>query len=206
MDTILIGDINYTLEALEKYCWQRLLNASLSYKDVLHNPVVANVNIHGVNMRTVVLRKVWPDEKQLAFNTDIRSGKWADFQQDKNISWLFYDGPGRMQIRLGGIAALHHDDALANNAWEASTMSSRKIYLGKKGPSALSSLPVSGLPAAFESNDPSPGQSMEGRKNFGLVTADIQWMEWLWLNSKGHRRATFSYNSDKSLIANWLVP
>lgn len=206
MNTVLIDGIEYSLEGLEKDVWLRILNGSVKYKDVLHNPVVANINQHGVNIRTVVLRKVNIAKKQLAFHTDIRSGKWKDLQQQNNISWLFYDAPGRIQIRLSGTATLHQDDAVAEEAWTTSTMSSRKIYLGETGPSATSASPVSGLPDAFEANDPSPEESRAGRKNFGVVITTVTWMEWLWLNSKGHRRAGFTYSEDGSFKGDWLIP
>ncbi len=206
MYTILKDGINYSLEALEKDSWLRLLNGSIKYKDALHNPAVANVNQHGVNIRTVVLRKVKPVEKQLAFHTDIRSGKWNDLLQQNNISWLFYDAQARIQIRLSGTAALHQDDGIAEEAWAASTMSNRKIYLGKTGPSVISLLPVSGLPAAFETNDPTQEETLPARKNFGVVVTTVTWMEWLWLNSKGHRRARFKYINDGSFSADWVIP
>ena len=206
MNTVLIDGINYDLNSLEKDTWNRLLNAALRYKDPLHNAVVANVNTNGVNMRTVVLRKVWQQEKQLAFHTDIRSGKWKELQQQNSISWLFYDAASRLQIRLAGTTTLHQDDVIANEAWATSSMSSRKIYLGDEGPSVKSLLPVSGLPPAFETNDPSPEESLAGRKNFGVVVTTINWMEWLWLNSKGHRRAGFIYKKDGSFTADWLIP
>ena len=80
MDKILIDGINHDLNSLQKDIWKRLLNGALRSKNPFHTPVVANVNTHGVNMRTVVLRKVWPDKNQLAFHTDIRSGKWQQLQ------------------------------------------------------------------------------------------------------------------------------
>ena len=198
--------INYDPVGLEKDVWMRLLNGSLKYKDALHNPVVANINQHGVNMRTVVLRAVNTTNKQLVFHTDIRSGKWNELQQHNNISWLFYDAPGKIQIRLSGTATLHQDDEVAEKAWTTSTMSSRKIYLGETGPSVIAVSPVSGLPAAFEANDPTPEESRAGRKNFGIVITSVTWMEWLWLNSKGHRRAGFKYFEDGSFSADWLIP
>ncbi len=206
MNTVLIDGIEYSLEGLEKDAWLRLLNGSFKYKDVLHNPVVANVNQHGVNIRTVVLRKVNITKKQLVFHTDVRSGKWNDLQQQNNISWLFYDAPGKIQIRLSGTATLHQDDAVAEEAWTTSTMSSRKIYLVETGPSTIAASPVSGLPAAFEANDPTPEESLAGRKNFGVVITTVTWMEWLWLNSKGHRRAGFTYAKDGNFKADWLIP
>lgn len=67
MTSVLINGVAYGLEELEKDCWIRLLNSSLSYKDAMHNPVVPNIHQQGVNMRTVVLRKAWPAEKNWLF-------------------------------------------------------------------------------------------------------------------------------------------
>jgi len=206
MSTVLIDGIEYDLNALEKDCWLRLLNGSLSYKNPLHNPVVANTNEHGVNLRTVVLRKVDTVKKELSLHTDIRSGKWKELSDNSAMSWIFYNPIGKIQIRLSGVAMLHHDDEIAAAAWEKSTMSSRKIYSGEFGPSSLSDTPTSGLPAKFETADPTPEESEIGKVNFGIITTSINWMEWLWLNSKGHRRAQFDYNEAKDFNANWLVP
>lgn len=206
METVLIDSINYSLDSLEKDCWVRLLNGALKYKDPLHNPAIANVNKHGVNMRTVVLRKVWTSTKQLAFNTDIRSGKWEDLKENDKLSWLFYDEERKLQIRISGQAVLHQNTLIADEAWTASSMSSRKIYMIEPGPSTITSKPENGLPAAFETADPSPAESEAGRKNFGTVITKVLWMEWLWLNSKGHRRAVFNYKEDGSFTTDWLIP
>lgn len=205
-ETIKINGIQFNLTELEKDCWVRLLNGSLKSRDALHHPVVANVNSSGVNLRTVVLRAVNTSEKKLFFHTDIRSGKWAELEKQNQISWLFYDAAARFQIRVGGQATLHTIDALADTAWAKSNASSRKIYMGPLAPSQITMLPASGLPPAFEDKDPTIEESEIGRKNFGIVETTADWMEWLWLNSKGHRRASFKYKEDKSIEADWLLP
>ncbi len=208
MHTIKIDGINYNLADIEKDCCIRILNGSLKGKDPLHNATVANTNTHthGINMRTVVLRKVNTAEKTLAFHTDIRSGKWNELQKNNNISWMFYDAAGRIQIRLAGKATLHHDDELADEAWLKSNENSRKIYMGEVSPSLQSEVPTSGLPTAFENVNPTLEESEVGRKNFGVVITKVNWMEWLWLNSQGHRRAGFNYETNGNIKCNWLVP
>ena len=205
-NTVIINGISFNLRELEKDCWIRLLNGSLRTKDAIHNPAVANVNRYGVNIRTVVLRAVDTSQKQLIFHTDIRSGKWADLEKQNQLSWLFYDPAARVQIRAAGFSTLHTSDTLADAAWKKNKPNSRKIYMGGNSPSQISMLPVSGLPAAFETTDPSQEESEAGRKNFGIVVTTVNWMEWLWLNSKGHRRASFNYNNDKSFETSWLIP
>ena len=206
MHEVIINGINYTLADIEKDCWVRLLNGSLRAKDALHNPTIANVNSHGVNMRTVVLRQVNTATKQLAFHTDIRSGKCAEIVSNPMVSWHFYDAAGRVQIRAAGTASLHTNDAIADAAWAKSTANSRKIYMGEIAPSLISPTPTSGLPAAFESTDPTLEESEAGRKNFAIIITKIHWLEWLWLNSGGHRRASFNYENGGLVGGNWLVP
>jgi pyridoxamine 5'-phosphate oxidase len=206
MTTVEINGIAFGIEDIEKDCWKRLVNGSLKFKDPFHNPTVANSNDFGVNIRTVVLRKADEIKKELAFYTDIRSGKWNELNLNNTISWLFYSSEARMQIRLSGSASLHQKDAIADEGWEKSTLSSRKIYLGEMGPSSVSEIPISGLTEKFETSDPTPEESLRGRKNFGIVITKVKWMEWLWLSSKGHRRASFQYNNTNEFMAKWLVP
>ena len=206
METVLINGLELNLADIEKDCWLRLLNGSLRSKDPFHNPVVANQQNNIVNMRTVVLRSVSTKNRTLAFHTDIRSGKWNELKQNNNISWLFYDAAARFQIRVGGIASLHQTDEVANEAWQKSNANSRKIYMGEIAPSLISNLPTSGLPAEFESCNPLLEETEIARKNFGIVITKTNWVEWLWLNSAGHRRAKFEYNSNTDFKANWLIP
>ncbi|MBC7508856.1 MAG: pyridoxamine 5'-phosphate oxidase family protein [Ferruginibacter sp.] len=206
MDTVLIDGINYNLEGLQKDCWNRLLNGSLRYKDAFHTVAVGNLNQHGINLRTVVLRKVWAAKKQLAFYSDTRSGKWVDLQHQNKVSFLFYDAPANLQIRLSGTATLHQTDAVADEAWADTRMGSRKVYLATPGPSTIIPIPASGIPVALETMDSTPEESIEGRKNFGVVVTNVNWMEWLWLNSKGHRRAVFKNSADGTISQDWLIP
>ncbi len=206
MQHVQIDGIKYDLPALEKDCWHRLVNGAVQGRNPMHNAVVANMSHAGINMRTVVLRKASPLEKRLSFYTDIRSGKWEEIEQDNSISWLLYDTSARIQIRASGLASLHQADESADLAWSSSNVSNRKSYLSVLLPSAATLNPVSGLTQEMESEDLTLEQTEEGRKNFGVITTQIKWMEWLWLNGTGHRRANFVYDESGEFTANWLVP
>lgn len=194
------------LHAIEKDCWQHLVNGALQPGDAFHTPVVGNITAQGISMRTVVLRKTCPVSKLLYFYTDIRSGKWAALQQQNSTSWLFYDAKTAIQIRASGFATLHHTGELADKAWDGSNIMNRKNYLSVLAPSAETGIPTNGLPPEFDHADFTKAQSEAGRKNFGVVVTNIQWMEWLWLNKEGHRRANFIYAEDGHYTASWLVP
>ncbi len=206
MNTVEIEGKIFDLPGIENDCWQQLANAVTDYKDPFHNPVVANVNQHGVNLRTVVLRKVDDNLKQLSFYTDIRCGKWNELKSDSNISWIFYNSVSRIQIRLAGKASLHDTDEIADESWVNCPVNSRKVYNNEPGSSAILEVPATGLSAGFDAADPAAAESETGRKNFGVVVTSINWMEWLWLNSEGHCRAAFHYGPVGEFKASWLVP
>jgi len=206
MQQIVIDGIKYDLPALEKDCWHRLVNGSVQGRHPMHNAVLANMGQAGINMRTVVLRKALPVEKHLIFYTDIRSGKWAEIERHNTVSWLFYDAAARIQIRASGLSSLHQTGDLADQAWSSSNILNRKNYLSILIPSAATPEPVSGLSQEVEADEITLEQSEAGRKNFGVITTEIKWMEWLWLNGNGHRRASFIYEDTGAFTANWLVP
>ncbi len=206
MEETIIKDGNtLSLNDIEKDCWKRLMNGSLRSNDPLHNPAVANLKDDLPVIRTVVLRKVIVEERKLFFHTDIRSCKWNDLQKNANTSWLFYDIAGRLQIRAAGKSTLHHNDEISNAAWQNTPAASRKTYMGEIGPSQKSEMPSSGLPEAFLKANPTFEESETGRKNFGVVCSEINWFEWLWLNSNGHKKAAFNYTLN-SFDASWIIP
>ena len=46
-------------------------------------------------------------------------------------------------------------------------------------------------------------QSEKGYKNFTVIQCKIKIIEWLYLAAKGHRRAKFDIETNKSI---WLIP
>ena len=206
MDTVTIDGINFDIDAIEKDCWHRLINGAVQYKHPMHNCVVANLNDTGINMRTVVLRKAWAIEKQLAFYTDIRSPKWNELIINDTINWLFYDDKARIQIKITGIAVLQQQNEFANLAWANTNGKSRKNYETLLSPSTESLHATSGMPAELEGAEETNEISEAGRQNFGVIISNVKIMEWLWLGTNGHRRAKFTYHEDGSFTASWLVP
>ena len=174
-------EIFSSLDAIEADCWQRIVKGSVHFKDDFHQPVTGTLSSAGINLRTVVLRKVWPDKKQLSFHTDIRSGKLNDLNNNPTVTWLFYSHQQRIQIRLAGTAHVHTVTALAQTAWENTKPSSRKTYLPTMAPGAISSVPTDGISSDLANRDPGAEESEKGRQHFAVLVTDVHWMEWLWL-------------------------
>lgn len=202
-DKVIINSISYSIDELEKDCWIQLVNGAIKSRSPFHTPCVATLNNSEVSMRTVVLRKALPLLKVLRFHTDTRSNKWKELQNNDSISALFYDPSTRVQIRVKGKVILHFNDEMTSEAWQKTSLSSRRCYLTEASPSSFSTIPTSGLSEEVEQEDFTLAESEVGAQHFGIVTIQVKSLEWLWLNHAGHRRAFFDYVNDSY---RWMIP
>lgn len=198
-----INNISYSIDELEKDCWLQLINGAIKSKSPFHTPCVATLNNSEVSMRTVVLRKALPLSKELRFHTDTRSNKWKELLNHDSISALFYDASTRVQIRIKGKAILHFNDEMTSEAWQKTTLSSRRCYLTQVSPSSFSTIPTSGLSEEIEQENFTLAESEVGVQHFGIVSIQVESLEWLWLNHAGHRRALFDYALESY---KWMIP
>jgi pyridoxamine 5'-phosphate oxidase len=195
----------HSLSSIELDSWQRLSQGSLSSKSDFNLTVIGTVKNHEALLRTVVVRKVWVAEKQLAFYTDIRSKKVVNLVENPAISFLFYSKTHRIQLRLLGSATIHNNNDLAISTWLQTNTSNRKSYLTLEPPGSISPGATSGLPGFINHKLPTEEESMGSKKNFAVIITKIKSLEWLWLNNGGHRRAVFEYENNR-YKANWLIP
>ncbi len=194
---------DYNLNELEQDCWNRLVTGAIKSRNPFHTPCVATLSKGEVSMRTVVLRKALPEERELRFHTDVRSIKWDDLMINPAISALFYDADARVQLRIKGTAELHHENDITAKAWETTTLSSRKCYLTLHSPSSFTDSSTSGLSEDIEQEKFTLSESEVGYANFGIVSIRVQSIDWLWLNHSGHRRAFFDYEKESY---QWMIP
>ena len=193
----------YNLSTLEQDCWERLITGAVKSRTPFHTPSIATIHQGDVSLRTVVLRKTLPTERELRFHTDIRSPKWQELSQNPSISALFYDGIERIQIRVKGKAFLHHTNEITSEAWQKTSLSSRKCYLTVFSPSSFTEESSSGLSEDIENENFTLAESESGYSNFGIVSIHVQSIDWLWLNHAGHRRAFFDYEKG---VNSWMIP
>lgn len=202
-EQVTIYNISYNIEELEKDCWNRLVNGAIKSRDPFHTPCVATINNGEVSMRTVVLRKALPLSRELRFHTDTRSNKWKELETNGAISALFYDASSRIQLRVKGKAIMHFNDAITSEAWQKTTLSSRRCYLTQLNPSSFTDHPTSGLSEEIEQENFTLEESEVGEQYFGMVSIRVESIEWLWLNHAGHRRAFFDYAQGSY---RWMIP
>jgi 3-hydroxyisobutyrate dehydrogenase len=203
LNQVTINNIVYTLPDLENDTWNRLVNGAVKSRDAFHTPCVATQCNGDINLRTVVLRKALPEIKELRFHTDTRSKKWKELTLNPSISALFYDAADRIQIRVKGRAVLQFNNDITAAAWQKTSLSSRRCYLTNFDPSSFTDNPTSGLPEHIEQENFTLVESEIGFNHFGIVSIQVQNIDWLWLHHAGHRRAYFDYETGSF---SWMIP
>lgn len=174
-----------------------------------HTPCLASVGLDGApSLRTVVLRRFDPVARLLSVHTDVRSAKYREIVADPRVGLHFYDPGQKIQLRINGLATLHADTVIADQAWAASREVSTACYAVEPGPGTVVAQPVM-----------APLPSASGRRNFAVIQVPIMRLEFLWLSSEGHRRALFMWgepaagrlpadggDAASGETAQWLVP
>jgi pyridoxamine 5'-phosphate oxidase len=161
----------------------------------LHTPVVCTLAEAGNGAfpapRIMVLRATNADASHFRFHTDARSPKCDQIGTGAPIALLGYDPIARVQLTVRGVARITQDDSAAEQAWQASALSSRRCYLAAFPPGTPVDQPTSGLPDDMLDRAPTLAESLGGRPNFAILQIEAEELEWLRLTSCGNKRALF---------------
>ena len=118
-----------------------------------------------------------------------------------------YDPDKKIQLRIRGKALLCHQNEIARKAWDKTSLSARRCYMGPAPGEKIDS------PDTLYSNNlghrlPTPQESEEtGWPNFSVIEIEIQEIEHLHLKHTGHERCLFSWkerNLDPEIT--WIAP
>ena len=193
------------LEDILVDCWSLLETGAKKSKAPFHTPVLGTAQADGCSLRTVVLRRVVASQRLLICHTDRRSAKVAELGKHNSLSWLFYDPKKKIQIRARGLATLHFDDDLADEQWSRTRRMSRRCYCVWEAPGTVQPSRSSGLPSEYEGGSPTWEQSEQGRENFAVIRCQVDFLDWLYLDARGHSRAQFHWCGEK-FEARWVTP
>ena len=188
---------------IKKKIWSMLEDAVTNRNSQFRIPVFVCGEQKDFDGRIVVLRKSDQSNNLLQFHSDIRSDKIPKLKNNNNASMLFYDKEEKIQIRLKVECVINHNNEITKDSWKNTGHISRKCYLVDNGPGTESPNPTSGLKPELDNFEFTIEQSEEGYKNFTVIQCKIKSIEWLYLASKGHRRARFELDNNKEY---WLVP
>ncbi|MEZ6127828.1 MAG: pyridoxamine 5'-phosphate oxidase family protein [Planctomycetaceae bacterium] len=195
-----------SLTQIETDCWNLLQHAVDDRNCGWRLPVLATCSEGTLRQRTLVLRQVHPEQRQILVHTDVRSGKVRAIRQSPQVTWLFYDTQHQVQLHLTGTATIHTDDAIADQLWNTQPQSSLRGYLGSLLPGRICDQPENNIPANLRGKIPTREELSSGRVNFAVICCLIDSAECLLLSPEGNRRAVFRYSSGQTASADWVVP
>tara|TARA_B100000035_G_scaffold188712_1_gene161124 strand:- start:3033 stop:3614 length:582 start_codon:yes stop_codon:yes gene_type:complete len=189
-------------EVILKDIWNEL-NSSLKQRNhPFHIFAVATINNQSKpDVRNVVLRDVDEKSKSITFHTDKRSKKINHIENYNDVCALFYDQHKKIQLRTYGKIFLVNDKQIKEERWNKSKSMSKLCYLNKypPGDKILSSKEY--LP------DENDLENIEnGIENFSIIKIDIQSIDWLNLNYKGHERMIIDFLGNSKVNYRWVAP
>lgn len=186
------------LPALLDALWRELARAVHDKHHAWRTPVLATVaqgeNQAEADARTVVLREVNAEARQLFVYTDTRSPKVAQLAANPNATLLFWSPQRHWQLRVRATMALLNDPTAVAQRWQrVKTSPSAGDYLSPAAPGQ----------AIGEDVDAKANTQAEAEPHFGVLVATATHFDWLELARSGHRRAGFDLHSGKQT---WLTP
>jgi len=185
--------------------WNLLENGLANRDDSFHIPVLICGENKDFDGRIVVLRGIDKKNKVLWFHSDIRSNKIKILKNNPKTNFLFYNKKEKIQLRVSGEVKINYKNNITENSWKKTMHMSRQCYLGEKSPGSITLIPTSGLTDDIDNSNYSIEESEIGYNNFCVVETYIKTVEWLYLASKGHRRAYFFLKGDL-VEKKWLIP
>nr|MBC7614191.1 pyridoxamine 5'-phosphate oxidase family protein [Pseudopedobacter sp.] len=195
---LLHHDNSIELNDIIKNCWDELTLAARSSTHPYHFPVLATNHQNEVELRTVVLRAVIQNEESLVFYSDFRSPKINQIQENPQVSWLFYSGESRIQIRIKGLAKIHHQDEISHQYWKLLKSRNKRDYATILSPSST-------INNNKEVDYIKDGNDEQLFDHFVGVTTEVTEIDWLRIGSDSNKRARF-LKEKSGFMGEWLVP
>jgi hypothetical protein len=177
-----------TLDAIESALWNELARAPNDRHHEWRTPVLATRDGDSVDARTVVLREVDPQARELVVYTDARSPKARQVRAHPAGTLLCWSKRLSWQLRLRVALSVEEDGLAATSRWA-------KLMHSPAAQDYLSPLPP-GTPLAE-----APTRAPAERHFFAVLTLRVLAIDWLELHAEGHRRAAFGDGP-----AHWLAP
>jgi pyridoxamine 5'-phosphate oxidase len=187
------------LNDILKNCWDELTIAAQSSTHPYHFPVLGSNHQNEAELRTVVLRDVIQKEERLIFYSDFRSPKIIQIQANSHVSWLFYSAASRIQIRIKGLAKIHHQDEISSHYWKLLKTRNKRDYATILSPSSI----ITDINKEVEYIKDGNDEKLFG--NFVVVSTEVVEMDWLIIGADSNKRARF-LKEKSGFTGEWLVP
>ena len=177
-----------SLDEIQAEIWRQLESAVDDTAHPWRTPVLATINGHLADARTVVVREVDTRGRRFMIYTDERASKVAQLLSHPVGTLVMWSQPLGWQLRCRVHLAIEMSGLAASSRWA-------RIKLSPAAQDYLSPLPPgSPLTERYEPERAS-------REHFAVVNAQVLSVDWLELHADGHRRAHFGSDG-----ARWLQP
>ena len=178
------------LESSHAELWRQLELAAMEKAHPWRTPVLATINGHLADARTVVLREIDAREQRFLIYTDERAAKVPQLLSHPVGTLVMWSATIGWQLRCRVHLGLEMTGLAASSRWA-------RIKLSPDAQDYLSPLP----PGTPLDADPEPAPAPALRDYFSVISAKVLSIDWLELHAQGHRRARFENNT-----ARWLQP
>lgn len=185
------------LAASLDYAWSLLEAGGRDRLTGFHALSVGSVEITPAGpvprQRTMILREANRVKRTLRFHADQRSPKFSQISRTPQLCITHYDASQKIEIRAQARGDFHLGDIVAAKAWSEMRDVSRFCYRSPKAPGEI-------IAAVEEYQSPSSTavdvNDAVARRNFCVLIASIHELEWIYLDSRGNRRARFTWTDD----------
>jgi pyridoxine/pyridoxamine 5'-phosphate oxidase len=160
--------------------------------------VLATRDGDGVDARSVVLRELDSATRTLRVYTDARSPKARQIEAHPQGTLVLWSAALGWQLRLRVALTLETSGLAVLSRWA-------RLKLTPAAQDYLSPLPpgtaLDGPPDALAARHTPAHPARESREHFAVIAAEVQAIDWLELDARGHRRAVFEGGR-----ARWVTP
>jgi pyridoxamine 5'-phosphate oxidase len=180
---------SHELQALERRIWEELQASAQQRGHPWRTAVLATCDASGLpDARTVILREVQPELRELKFYSDARSPKVAQLMAQPRATMVVWSPELSWQLRLSLECSVRSSGLEVLSRWAQLRLT----------PAAHDYL--SPLPPGSQVESPEPERGLH--EHFAVLTANVLAIDWLMLNREGHRRARF----ETGQAPTWLQP
>lgn len=194
-----------SLDSVFKTAWNLLYRAAISRNDAMRTPVLATVAEGYPHQRTIVLRRVDPQEQQLYFFSDARAPKIDHLQQNTNCNVLFWDPRKKVQIEIQAKGQVLQQTSITQQFWKKINIGGRTSYAALQAPGTAIEKEQAYLPKDWGSNMDIQDSEF-AFKHFAVLELVAHQLDILHLHPAGHQRCLFIKGNDKVWEKQWIVP
>jgi hypothetical protein len=180
---------------IEAAVWRELERAVQDRSHAQAHPwrlgVLATRDGDSVDARSVVLRELDAATRTLLIYTDARSPKTQQIEQDGRGTLVLWSPALGWQVRLRVALTVNTSGLAVLSRWA-------RLKLTPAAHDYLSPLPPG---TTLESPNAPAHPPRESREHFAVIAAEVQGIDWLELDARGHRRAVFDGGTPR-----WVTP